>query len=130
MDQLNLSDAEWRARLTAEQFHVLREHGTERAFAGALTDEKRDGVFLCAGCELDLYDSADKFDSGSGWPSFTQPIAEDRIAEYRDTSHGMLRVEVRCARCDGHQGHVFPDGPPPTGMRHCINSVSLTFQPR
>lgn len=130
MDQLNLSEAEWRDRLTPAQFHVLREHGTERAFAGALTDEKRDGVFLCAGCELDLYDSADKFDSGSGWPSFTQPIAEDRIAEYRDTSHGMVRVEVRCARCDGHQGHVFPDGPPPTGMRHCINSVSLTFQPR
>ncbi|RYD47570.1 MAG: peptide-methionine (R)-S-oxide reductase [Sphingomonadales bacterium] len=130
MEHLNLSESEWRKRLTPEQYHVLREAGTERAFAGRFTDNKADGVYLCAGCKLELFDSLDKFDSGSGWPSFTQPIEPSHIVEHTDTSHGMRRVETRCAKCDGHQGHVFPDGPPPTGLRYCINSVSLDFRSR
>jgi peptide-methionine (R)-S-oxide reductase len=130
MEHLNLPESEWRKRLTPEQFHVLREAGTERAFAGNYTDNKADGVYTCAGCKLELFDSLDKFDSGSGWPSFTQPIDPENITEHADVSHGMRRVEVRCARCDGHQGHVFPDGPPPTGLRYCINSVSLDFRSR
>ncbi len=130
MEQLNLSEAEWRQRLSPAQYHVLREAGTERAYAGALTDNKADGTYLCAACGLDLFDSADKFDSGSGWPSFTQPIDPDRVADHKDTSHGMVRIETRCARCDSHQGHVFPDGPPPTGLRYCINSISLDFRSR
>ena len=130
MEHLNLSESEWRKRLTPEQFHVLREAGTERAFSGRYTDNKADGVYLCAGCKLELFDSADKFDSGSGWPSFTRPIDPTHVTEHADVSHGMRRVELRCARCDGHQGHVFPDGPPPTGLRYCINSVSLDFRSR
>jgi len=130
MEHLNLSESEWRKRLTPEQYHVLREAGTERAFAGRFTDNKADGVYLCAGCKLELFDSADKYDSGSGWPSFDRPIAAENVIEHTDTSHGMARVEVRCARCDGHQGHVFPDGPPPTGLRYCINSVSMDFRSR
>lgn len=130
MDQLNLPEAEWRKRLTPEQYHVLREAGTERPFAGHYNDNKADGVYRCAACELPLFDSVDKYDSGSGWPSFTQPIAADHVSNHEDTSHGMRRVETRCARCDGHLGHVFPDGPPPTGLRYCINSVSLDFRSR
>jgi peptide-methionine (R)-S-oxide reductase len=130
MDRLNLSDAEWKERLTPEQYHVLRQAGTERAFGGKYNDNKADGLYLCAACGLELFDSADKYDSGSGWPSFTQPLSPEAVTDHRDTSHGMVRIESRCGRCDSHLGHVFPDGPPPTGLRYCMNSVSLDFQPR
>jgi len=130
MEHLNLSESEWRKRLSPEQYHVLREGGTERAFAGRYNDNKADGIYACAACQLDLFDSADKYDSGSGWPSFTQPIAPDHIVDHADNSHGMRRIETRCARCDGHLGHVFPDGPPPTGLRYCMNSLSLEFRSR
>lgn len=130
MEKLDLPDSEWRERLTPTQYHVLREAGTERAFSGALNDNKADGLYLCAACENPLFDSDDKYDSGSGWPSFTQPIGPDAVTDHADNSHGMRRVETRCARCDSHLGHVFPDGPPPTGLRYCMNSVSLDFRPR
>jgi peptide-methionine (R)-S-oxide reductase len=130
MDKLNLSDAEWKQRLTPVQYHVLREAGTERAFSGEYNGNKADGVYHCAACGQELFDSADKYDSGSGWPSFTQPITPEAVSDHDDTSHGMTRTETRCARCDSHLGHVFPDGPPPTGLRYCMNSVSLDFHPR
>jgi len=130
MEPLNLSESEWRKRLSPEQFHVLREAGTEPAFSGRYDNNKADGIYRCAACQLELFDSTDKYDSGSGWPSFTQPIVASHVVEHADTSHGMRRVELRCARCDGHLGHVFPDGPPPTGLRYCINSLALDFRSR
>lgn len=130
MDQLNLSEAEWRRRLSPAQYHVLREAATEPAFTGPLTDNKGDGTYHCAACHLAVFDSADKYDSGAGWPSFTRPIDPARITEHSDTGHGATRTEARCARCDSHLGHAVPDGPPPLGLRYCINSIALEFRAR
>lgn len=130
MEHITLSESEWRKKLSPEAYHVLREAGTERAFTGRYDNNKADGIYRCGGCALPLFDSADKYDSGSGWPSFTQPISPERVVEHSDVSHGMVRTEARCARCDGHLGHVFPDGPPPTGLRYCMNSLSLDFRAR
>ncbi|HTO96554.1 MAG TPA: peptide-methionine (R)-S-oxide reductase MsrB [Myxococcales bacterium] len=124
-ERVEKSEEEWRRQLTPEQFRVLREKGTERAFTGALWDDHEPGRFLCAGCGAELFRAEDKFDSGTGWPSFTRPAVRGALAEERDSSHGMERVEVKCRRCGGHLGHLFPDGPAPTGERFCINSASL-----
>jgi peptide-methionine (R)-S-oxide reductase len=125
-----LDDDAWRARLSPDAYRVLRHEDTEPAFSGEYWNNHARGVYVCAGCRAPLFSSDHKFDSGTGWPSFWQPIEPGRIAERRDASLGMIRTEVHCARCDGHQGHVFDDGPRPTGLRYCINSVSIAFVPR
>jgi peptide-methionine (R)-S-oxide reductase len=128
-DKLTLTEAEWRARLTPEQFNVLRQHGTERAGTGCFLGTSEPGTYVCAGCGNPLFPSGEKFESGTGWPSFTRPIAEDAVVNIVDRAYGMVRTEVRCARCDGHLGHVFPDGPKPTGLRYCMNSAAMDHVP-
>ncbi len=129
-DSIPETDAQWRQRLSPDQYRVCRQKGTEPAFTGAYWDEKTPGVYRCAGCGEVLFDSSTKYDSGSGWPSFWQPADPNAVATDVDTTHGMRRVEVHCARCGSHLGHVFPDGPRPTGERYCINSLSLILEPR
>ena len=129
MTDLPTTESEWRVRLDPDQYRVLREGATERAFSGAYVDEKRAGTYRCAGCGTELFSSEAKYDSRSGWPSFYTALDPEKVEERTDTSHGMVRTEILCATCGGHLGHVFPDGPQPTGLRYCVNSISLELDP-
>jgi len=129
LTQIPQTEQEWREKLSPEQYQVLRQAGTERAFTGKYWDSKTDGTYLCAGCGQELFSSDTKFDSASGWPSFYEALDPEKIEESRDLSHGMIRTEVKCANCGGHLGHLFEDGPNPTGLRYCINSASLQLEP-
>jgi peptide-methionine (R)-S-oxide reductase len=129
MTDMPKTEAEWRAKLDPEQYQILREAGTERPFSGKYNDTKTPGSYKCAGCGTELFSSGAKFESGSGWPSFYEALDPEKIKEVEDRAYGMVRTEVRCATCDGHLGHLFPDGPNPTGMRYCINSAALELKP-
>lgn len=128
VDKIRKTEDQWRAQLSADEYHVAREKGTERAFTGQFWDHHDDGTYTCVGCGAPLFDAATKFDSGSGWPSYFAPVAADAVETESDSKFGMERTEIHCARCESHLGHVFPDGPQPTGMRYCLNSASLGFK--